>query len=114
MNLIMIDDEGNTIPLDGNLQGDWTTAQMLIIFAKCVELQRKKALTYGEAYRSQGYMGNMARVLSKVSRLKNMVWRDFGIEDSEESVLDSVGDLINLAAFFVINYNDRNKWGDRG
>ena len=112
MKLVMMDDDGNYIPLLHEEQGSATTAKLLDIFGRCVDLQRRKAQTYGEAFRSQGYMGNVARVLSKSARLKNMVWRDFGIEDSEETVLDTVYDMINLAAFFVINYTDRNKWGN--
>lgn len=110
MKLIMVDEEGVEIFL-GPRKGDSTTIAMMEIFGRCVTLQREKALTYGEAFRSQGYMGNVARVLSKVARLKNMVWRDVSIESSEESVLDTVSDLINIAAFFIINYNDGNKWG---
>lgn len=113
MKLIMTDDNGNVQELEFSRIGDSTTALMLEVFAKCITLQRRKARTYGEAYRSQGYMGNVARVLSKASRLKNMVWTDgtFQTEDSEETVMDTMYDLINLASFFIINYMDRNKWG---
>lgn len=93
-------------------QGYETQQRLLEIFSACLELQNRKAQTYGSAFRSQGYMGNVARVLSKVARLKKMLWRDFQVEDSEESVMDTALDLINLAAFFIINYTDRNKWGD--
>lgn len=112
MKLIMVDDNGEPIKLDYSRQGDGTTALILGIFERCIVLQKRKAETYGEAYRSQGYMGNVARVLSKVSRLRNMVWRDVGIESSEESVEDTAFDLINLAAFFLINYMVKNKWGN--
>ena len=110
MKLIMIDDNGDAMTL-GEREGDATTARMLTIFENAILLQRRKASTYGDAFRSQGYMGNVARVLSKAARLKNMMWRDFGIDDAEESVDDTVVDLINLCCFFLINRTDRNKWG---
>lgn len=93
-------------------EGYATQQRLLEIFSACLELQNRKAQTYGSAFRSQGYMGNVARVLSKVARLKKMLWRDFQVSDAEESVLDTALDLINLAAFFIINYNDKNKWGE--
>lgn len=85
---------------------------MLVLFEECLTLQRKKARTYGAAFRSQGYMGNVARVLSKASRLKKMMWNDGVIVSSDESVEDTMKDLINLACFFLINYFERNKWGN--
>jgi hypothetical protein len=89
-----------------------TVSALVDIFVHCIQLQQRKHRTYGDAFRSQGYMGNVARVLSKVSRLKTMVWRDQWVNDSEETVEDTMQDLINLAAFFLINYRDRNKWGN--
>jgi hypothetical protein len=113
MRLVMMEDDGDVaIELDFSVAGDATTALMLEVFGQCITLQRRKALTYGDAFRSQGYMGNVARVLSKVARLKNMVWRDWSIEDTEETIEDTAFDLINLAAFFILNRRDRNKWGD--
>jgi hypothetical protein len=113
MKLIMVDDDGDAIPLDPAVVGDGTTARMLEIFSRCIALQRKKALTYGNAWREQGYMGNVARVLSKASRIKNMVWGDVfsNLDDTDESVTDTLHDLINISCFFIINKQDRNRWG---
>lgn len=108
--LVLIDEAGNPAVL-GDAEGDVTTAHLLRIFSEAINLQRKKALTYGEAFRSQGYMGNVARVLSKAARLRRMLWLDFPIEDAEEPVQDTLLDLINLAGFLIINYRDRNRWG---
>lgn len=92
-------------------EGYGTQQALLEIFEYALRLQSRKAQAYGEAWSEQGYMGNVARVLSKVSRLRNMVWRDFGIEDADEPILDTLFDLINLAAFTVINKRRNNKWG---
>lgn len=114
MKLIMVRDDGTPIELDHSVEGSGTTAQMLEIFTDCIVLQNRKAKTYGEAYRSQGYMGNLARVLSKVARIKNMLWKDFGdqFEDGDESTKDTMLDLINITCFFLINRRDHNKWGN--
>lgn len=113
MKLMMVDGDGAAILLDPAVEGSATTARMLEIFARCIQLQRKKAKTYGDAFRSQGYMGNVARVLSKSSRLKNILWNDFGqqLEDVEETTYDTLLDMINLACFVIINREDGNKWG---
>lgn len=113
MKLLILDDSGNAIELDPAEEGSITTVRMLEVFALCLQLQQRKALTYGEAYRSQGYMGNVARVLSKSARLKKMLWQDSWkqLEDSDESVMDTMLDLINLSAFFIINWMEGNKWG---
>lgn len=113
MKLMMVDGAGQPILLDPAAEGSATTARMLEIFSKCITLQRGKTRTYGDAFRSQGYMGNVARVLSKASRLKKMLWNDFGqqLEDVEETTYDTLLDLINLACFVIINREDGNKWG---
>lgn len=110
MRLIMLDDNDDAMEL-GLAEGDATTAQLLDIFAECIVLQRQKTQTYGEAWRSQGEMGNVARVLSKVARLRKMCWTFNQIDSATESVEDTLLDLINLAGFTLINRRDRNKWG---
>lgn len=81
-----------------------------------------KSRGYGNAWQEQGYMGNLARVLSKTSRLKNLLWRDGGPDMSvdmdggdadpeAESVLDTLLDLSALCALAVANIEEGNKWG---
>lgn len=78
-------------------------------------LKKKKA--YGNAWVEQGYMGNLARILSKVSRVKNMMWRDpsdeeFGTGTAfDESVLDTLYDLSALCALAIANIEEGNRWG---
>lgn len=75
------------------------------------ELVRGKEKTYQGAWRGQGYMGNLGRILSKSERLRAMQWGDVQLESSDESVLDNVQDLAALCAFFEYNYRVGNKWG---
>jgi hypothetical protein len=113
--LVWISDEGEQqetgLFIDRAVEGSDTSFGLMNLFIQCVNLQKKKGSTYGEAWRGQGYMGNVARVLSKASRLKNMLWRDMEIASSEESVTDTAQDMINLLAFFLINKIEGNKWG---
>jgi hypothetical protein len=111
LKLVLMDEAGNVVAPDPSKVGSRTTQQLLDLFADLVQLQMRKGQEYGEAWRSQGYMGNVARVLSKASRLKNMLWRDFQMESADEPIEETLGDLVNLAAFAVLNYRDRNKWG---
>ena len=79
----------------------------------------KKKQAYGDAWQEQGYMGNLARILSKTSRLKNMVWRDTPFEPgteeassgSEETLIDTLLDLSALCAFMAANIEEGNRWG---
>lgn len=112
MKLVMMDDNGDYMPLMHDVEGDATTAKLLDIFAEAIVLQRRKTLTYGDAWRSQGEMGNVARVLSKVARLRKMCWTSNQIASADESVEDTLLDLINLAGFMLINRRTGNKWGN--
>jgi hypothetical protein len=67
---------------------------------------------YGDAWRSQGYMGNLARIMSKVSRLKNMLWGDEEMNDAKEPVEDTFYDMINLSVFSLLNRGQGNRWGN--
>lgn len=79
----------------------------------------RKSAGYGDAWQEQGYMGNLARVLSKSARLKNMCWKDgtwldTGGEEAEveqEQVQDTLVDLGALCAFLVANLEEGNRWG---
>lgn len=79
---------------------------------------------YGNAWQEQGYMGNLARILSKASRLKNMLWRDqedgpdtpttgdqWSADVDGETVLDTLYDLSALCALAIANIEEGNRWG---
>lgn len=100
-----------TLIVNPSVEGTATMVQMVEVFEKALLLAHVKTQTYGGAWRQQGSVGNLARILSKVARLKNMCWRDTPIEDFEEPVLDNALDLVNLSAFFTINHLAHNRWG---
>lgn len=86
-------------------------------FEECTDLVRSKNPKYGEAWKRQGYMGNLARIMSKASRLQSMLWRDaedgppVPESDVTESIEDTLRDLANLTAFMTLNYTEGNRWG---
>jgi maltose-binding protein MalE len=69
---------------------------------------------YGGAFREQGWMGNLARIMSKTARLRSMQWRPAPLDDANETVDDTLVDLVNLSVFGIINRQERNIWGRRG
>lgn len=103
------------INVDGGLQegevGYETQQRLVAVFQEALQLHERKSAGYGNAWWEQGSMGNLARVLSKAARLKNMLWRDMPLADSSESVTDTALDLINLGGFFIMNTRDGNRWG---
>lgn len=78
---------------------------------KAFQMMLRKAQGYGPAWREQGYMGQTARILSKASRLKNLLWRTLPVDNAEETVDETVRDLINLCVFFLLNRGQENQWG---
>lgn len=87
-----------------------------------LRLLEHKNESYGDAWKSQGYMGNLARIASKAQRLQNLLWKDAdgdgyplpatraGAEQSE-TVRDTLLDLVNLAAMMAVNWEHENRWG---
>lgn len=91
------------------------------VVGDALRLLEEKDRKYGGAWRLQGYMGNLARLKSKMARLDNMLWRDpdgngypipsLDIAGGEETVTDTLVDIVNIAAMMAANWNDDNRWG---
>lgn len=93
------------------------TETMVANFFRDVEkLVALKDAHYGAAWRRQGYMGNLARILAKADRLRNMAWRDeqqnLAELDGEETACDTVRDMAALCAMFEANLLNGNRWGE--
>lgn len=103
-----------TQPLDPEMEGYGTVAVAAAVFEDALNLIARKSVGYGDAWKEQGWMGNLARVMSKTRRLRNMLWRNVSenIPVDDESVEDNAMDLINLLAFLMINRRLDNKWGN--
>lgn len=88
-----------------------TADELRDVFQESVELAKAKDQGYGAAWRAQGYVGNLARVLSKAERLRNLAWRDEPAEGALEAVEEELRDIINIAAFALVNVRQGNRWG---
>lgn len=95
-----------------------TVQEVRAYFEECTQIVKAKNPKYGEAWKRQGYMGNLARVMSKAARLESMLWKDVidgapvpEEELSGESIEDTLRDLANLTAFMMLNYTEGNRWG---
>lgn len=102
-----------TAPTDYQAEeGSHTVLMATEVFAGALAMLKAKDRQYGGAWREQGWMGNLARIMSKTARLRNMLWRDsFSESYSGERVQDTLQDLINLCAFTLLNMQGGNRWG---
>lgn len=91
--------------------GSLLAMELAELFDDCFQLVMLKNTDYGDAWRRQGWMGNLARLMSKTSRMQNMLWRDDYLDSTNEPVSETAKDLINIAAFFVLNHKHQNRWG---
>lgn len=82
------------------------------LFERCLNMIVEKNERYGNAWRQQGWQGNLARILSKTARLKAMCWGEHEKPGFGETVEDTGFDLINITSFFLLNRANDNKWGD--
>lgn len=101
----------------GKVSGTGYTETMVANFFRDVEkLVALKDEHYGAAWRRQGYMGNLARILAKADRLRNMAWRDeqqhVAELGGEETACDTVRDMAALCAMFEANLLSGNRWGE--
>lgn len=87
-----------------------TVLALAQVFNEALIVAHGKNGHYGDAWRRQGWMGNLARIQSKVQRLTHMLWRDHDLDDANEPVRETAIDLINIAGFFIVNRNDQRKW----
>jgi hypothetical protein len=97
-------------------EGGQDAAQFAAVLQEAANLMLRKNAEYGSAWREQGWMGNLARIMSKSARLKNMLWRrdQVGGSNDNETVQDTLIDLINISVFMKMNLDIRNQFGRTG
>jgi hypothetical protein len=98
---------------DERLEGSGSIEQFAGALQEMADLYVEKTVYYGDAWRQQGWMGNLARIMSKVARLRNMSWRRDPIDNGKETTEDTLLDLANLSVFGLLNRRDGNFWGTR-
>ena len=73
------------------------------VFKEAKELSIRKNNAYGKSNISAlGVRGVFVRMWDKVNRLKTLIWDKTGKDDVNESVRDTLIDLINYAVYGVM------------
>lgn len=100
------------------VEDEATLGSLMNVFERALNLAIEKDDKYAGAWRTQGFMGNLARILSKAARLKSMCWKDAPEKadatkqaNVEETIDDTLLDMVNLAAFARENFARGNRWG---
>lgn len=93
-------------------EGYTTQQELLSVFEEALKLAMTKNENYRDAWRKQGWMGNLARIMSKTERLRAMCWKANLSMTQFGPLQDTALDMINLSAFFLINRVGDNRWGD--
>jgi hypothetical protein len=90
-----------------------TLEQMKRIYDEALNLAATKNTDYGDAWRDQGWRGNLSRVFEKAKRLRTVLWRS-NVQPTavRETVRETAVDMINTLTFFVINLDAGVEWGD--
>lgn len=83
------------------------------VFAEAARLFESKNAHYGDAWRDQGWRGNLSRILEKSKRLRNMLWRGGNtlLNGGKEHPRETALDMINTLAFMIVNMDDGVEWG---
>lgn len=83
------------------------------VFAEAARLFATKNATYQDSWRTQGWRGNLSRILEKAGRLRAMLWRGGNVllNGSKEHPRETLLDIINTASFLIINMDDGVEWG---
>lgn len=83
------------------------------VFDEAMALFRTKNADYGDAWRERGWMGNLSRIGEKAQRLQTTLWHDrpVGFTVADETARETVIDIINACAFFIVNWDQGRRWG---
>lgn len=95
------------------MSGTDSRQQVWDVFAKAIETFDQKNQDYGDAWRTNGWRGNLSRVFEKVQRVRNLAWRPDPRVPAvgDEQVLETLQDLLNTTAFAIINMIEEVEYG---
>lgn len=90
-----------------------TSERMARVFDEAMRLASDKNRTYKDAWKEHGWRGSLGKVLTKATRLRNMLWQaNAGLFNGEKEHPREIAiDMINHLAFFVANLEDGREWG---
>lgn len=90
-----------------------TISGMRRIFDEALALAERKNNDYGDAWKENGWRGNIARIFEKTRRLRNLLWNGnpgAGQLD-RETTRETAIDMMNTLAFFIMNQDRGVEWG---
>jgi hypothetical protein len=83
------------------------------IFTEAVQTFDKKNADYGDAWRRNGWRGNLSRIFEKADRVRNLAWRPDPRVPAvgDESVVETLRDMLNTIAFAIMNLEEEVEYG---
>jgi predicted nucleotide modification protein, DUF1599 family len=96
-----------------SVNGDHSRTQVWDTFGEALQLFDRKNADYGDAWRSNGWRGNLSRIFEKAQRVRNLAWRNDPRTPAvgDEAVIETLIDMLNTTAFAIINLRDGVEWG---
>lgn len=87
--------------------------QVWDVYAKAMQVFDSKNADYGDAWRTNGWRGNLSRIFEKTQRVRNLAWRPDPRVPAvgDEQVLETLQDLLNTTAFAIINMVEEVEYG---
>lgn len=88
-------------------------AEVQRIFADALDLFARKNADYGDAWRRNGWRGNLSRIFEKADRVRHLVWRaDPRVPAvGDEAAVQTLKDMLNTIAFAIINLEEEVEFG---
>ena len=87
--------------------------QVWDVYARAIEVFDRKNADYGDAWRRNGWRGNLSRIFEKAERVRNLAWRPDPRVPAvgDEQVLETLQDMLNTTAFAIINLIEEVEYG---
>lgn len=90
-----------------------TREKMWDEFARAIETFDKKNADYGDAWKANGWRGNLSRVFEKNQRVRNLLWRSDPRTPAvgDEQAVDTLRDMLNTIVFAIMNLQEEVEYG---
>ena len=84
------------------------------VMAEALETFDQKNRDYGDAWRKNGWRGNLPRIFEKADRVKELLWRADPRTPAvnDESAVNTLVDMLNSIAFTIINLREGVEYGN--
>lgn len=84
------------------------------VMAEALEIFDQKNQDYGDAWRKNGWRGNLPRIFEKADRVKELLWRADPRTPAvnDESAVNTLLDMVNSLAFTIINLREEVEYGN--